>query len=72
MKLSTKQKASQEGLTNEKSLMTINEKQLKENFNDLIKEFVKETGEFPNQIHLVAEGHSQYQAVKFEMKKQIY
>lgn len=55
-----------------KSLMTINEKQLKENFNDLIKEFVKETGEFPNQIHLVAEGYSRYQAVKFEMKKQIY
>ena len=55
-----------------KILMTINGKQLKENFNDLIKEFVKETGEFPNQIHLVAEGHSQYQAVKFEMKKQIY
>ncbi|NTJ29739.1 hypothetical protein HQ622_11090 [Enterococcus faecium] len=48
-----------------KSLMTINEKQLKENFNDLIKEFVKETGEFPNQIHLVAEGYSRYQAVKF-------
>lgn len=55
-----------------KCLMTINEKQLKENFNDLIKEFVKETGEFPNQIHLVAEGHSRYQAVKFEMKKQIF
>ncbi|HIC7083364.1 TPA: hypothetical protein ACW3R8_000299 [Enterococcus faecium] len=55
-----------------KSLMTINEKQLKENFDDLIKEFVKETGEFPNQIHLVAESHSQHQAVKFEMKKQIY
>ncbi|HIB1873245.1 TPA: hypothetical protein ACWWCM_000762 [Enterococcus faecium] len=55
-----------------KSLMTINEKNLKKNLNDLIKEFVKETGEFPIQIHLVAEGHSQYQAVKFEMKKQIY
>lgn len=55
-----------------KSLMTINEKQLKENFDDLIKEFVKETGEFPHQIHLVAEGHSRYQTVKFEMKKQIY
>lgn len=55
-----------------KSLMTINEKQLKESFNDLIKEFVKETGKFPNQIHLVAEGRSQHQAVKFEMKKQIY
>ncbi|EKZ0101991.1 hypothetical protein [Enterococcus faecium] len=55
-----------------KSLMTINEKNLKKNLNDLIKEFVKETGEFPIQIHLVAEGHSQYQAVKFVMKKQIY
>ncbi|NTJ98476.1 hypothetical protein HQ633_12820, partial [Enterococcus faecium] len=44
-----------------KSLMTINEKQLKENFNDLIKEFVRETEEFPNQIHLVPEGHSQSQ-----------
>lgn len=55
-----------------KSLMTINEKNLKKKFNDLIKEFVKETGEFPSQIHLVAEGHSQYRAVKFEMKKQIY
>lgn len=55
-----------------KSLISINEKNLKKNFNDLIKEFVKETGEFPSQIHLVAEGHSQYQAVKFEIKEQIY
>ncbi|WP_347007649.1 hypothetical protein [Enterococcus durans] len=55
-----------------KSLISIDEKNLKKNFNDLIKEFVKETGEFPSQIHLVAEGHSQYQAVKFEIKEQIY
>lgn len=55
-----------------KSLISIDEKNLKKNFNDLIKEFVKETGEFPSQIHLVAEEHSRYQAVKFEMKKQIY
>lgn len=55
-----------------KSLMSINEKQLKENFNNLIKEFVKETGEFPSQIHLVADGDNRSTIEKYEIWKQIY
>lgn len=53
-------------------LTSIDEIELLQKYKDLVKEYYKETGEFPSQIHLIAEGYSQYQAVKFEMKKRVY
>lgn len=56
----------------EKKLLSIDGKKLKQDFNVLIREFYSETGEYPSRIHLVAEGHSRFQVVKVEIKKQIY
>lgn len=53
-------------------MSTISENELIEKYKSLIKEYHKKTGEFPSQIHLIAEGCSQYQAVIFELRKQIY
>ena len=53
-------------------MSSISESELLQKYKCLIREYYEETGEFPNQIHLIAEGCSQSQAVKFELKKQVY
>lgn len=53
-------------------IASIRESELLQKYKCLIREYYKETGEYPREIHLIAAGHSQLQAVKYEMKKRVY
>lgn len=56
-------------MTNRLSVTDANK--LKQDLDSLIRVFVKETGEYPSQIYLVAEAHSQLRAEKYVMKQRI-
>lgn len=55
-----------------KRLSEIDQEKLEIEFKSLIKEFVKETGIFPTQIYLIAEGSSQSSIVKYKISRQVY